>query len=98
MKIMTCPLNGPRNIAEFVCGREVKEMPDPATCSDETWAAHLFLEDNIAGEVTEWWMHVPTSYWFIVRRNTITEEILQTYTVDEFFGASTDAGAGKVAA
>jgi sarcosine oxidase subunit delta len=87
MKIMTCPLNGPRNISEFVCGREVKEMPDPLKCSDEAWAAHLFLEDNIAGEVIEWWMHAPTSYWFIARRNTITEEIIQTYTVEEFFGA-----------
>ena len=31
-------------------------------------------------------MHVPTSYWFIARRNTVTEEILETYTVDAFFG------------
>lgn len=98
MKIMNCPLNGPRNVSEFICGREVKEMPDPAACSDETWAAHLFLEDNIAGEVTEWWMHAPTSYWFIARRNTITEEMIETYTVDEFFGASTDAGVDKAAA
>ena len=93
MKIMNCPLNGPRNISEFVCGREVKETPDPATCSDEAWAAHLFLENNVAGEVVEWWLHAPTSYWFIVRRNTITEEIIQTYSVDEFFGAA-PAGAG----
>ena len=59
----------------------------PSTCSDETWAAHLFLEDNVAGDVCEWWMHAPTSYWFIARRNTITEEIIKTYTVEEFFGA-----------
>ena len=34
MKIMPCPLNGPRNISEFVCGGEVLDMPDPATGSD----------------------------------------------------------------
>ena len=98
MKIMTCPLNGPRNISEFICGREVKEMPDPSTCSDETWAAHLFLEDNIAGEVVEWWMHAPTSYWFIARRNTVTEDIVKTYTVEEFFGAAKEAGVERAAA
>ncbi len=99
MKIMNCPLNGPRNISEFICGREVKEMPDPSTCSNETWAAHLFMEDNIAGEVCEWWMHTPTSFWFIARRNSVTGEIVKTYTVEDFYGAaSTDAGVDKVAA
>ena len=29
MKILSCPLNGPRNIAEFIYGGQVKEMPDP---------------------------------------------------------------------
>ena len=86
MKIMNCPLNGPRNISEFIRGREVKEAPDPAMCSDQAWAAYLFLEDNVAGEVCEWWMHIPTSYWFIARRNTVTEEILETYSVEAFFG------------
>ena len=98
MKIMNCPLNGPRNISEFTCGREVKEMPDPLSCTDEAWAAHLFLEDNTAGEVVEWWMHAPTSYWFIARRNTVSEEIIQTYTVEEFFGAPTGASTEKEAA
>lgn len=98
MKIMTCPLNGPRNISEFVCGRVVREMPDPLSCSDEAWAAHLFLEDNVAGEVIEWWMHAPTSYWFVARRNTITEEIIQTYSVEEFFGTQTGMTADKEAA
>ncbi|MEM8951500.1 MAG: sarcosine oxidase subunit delta [Pseudomonadota bacterium] len=98
MKIMNCPLNGPRDISEFVRGREVKEMPDPSTCSDETWSAHLFTGDNADSEVCEWWMHAPTSYWFIARRNTIDEEIVKTYTVEDFFGASTDAGGEKAAA
>lgn len=91
MKLMTCPLNGPRNISEFVCAGDVKAMPDPAAASDAAWTEYLFLEDNIAGEVTEWWLHAPTNYWFIARRNTVTDEILETMTVDAYFSATTSA-------
>ena len=31
MKILTCPLNGPRPIQEFLFGGELREMPDTAT-------------------------------------------------------------------
>lgn len=84
MKILNCPLNGPRNISEFVWGGETRQMPDPATASDEQWTGYLFLEENIAGEITEWWLHVPTNYWFIARRNTLTDEIIETMTHDAF--------------
>lgn len=84
MKIMPCPLNGPRNISEFVCGGEVRTMPDPDTCSDADWADHVFIESNPAGEIFEWWLHAPTAYWFVARRDTVSEAILETYTVDEF--------------
>ena len=83
MKIMHCPLNGPRNITEFVCLGEVKEMPDPAA-SDLEWTSYLFLERNVAGVVDEWWLHAPTNFWFIARRNTITDEVLATMTVDQY--------------
>jgi sarcosine oxidase subunit delta len=85
MKIMNCPLNGPRNISEFVWAGEVKKTPDPATAPDAEWAEFLFLEENLAGEVLEWWLHAPTNFWFIARRNTVTDEILETMTVDAFF-------------
>jgi sarcosine oxidase delta subunit len=29
MKIMPCPLNGPRNISEFSYGGELRQMPAP---------------------------------------------------------------------
>jgi sarcosine oxidase, subunit delta len=84
MKIMHCPLNGPRNIAEFVCAGEVREVPDPATCSDAAWADHVFMHANLAGEVVEWWLHVPSAFWFIARRDTRTDDILETMTVPAF--------------
>ena len=84
MKIMNCPLNGPRSIAEFACGGEVRAMADPNACSDAKWADHVFMQDNPAGEVIEWWLHAPTAFWFIARRDTRTDEILETMTVREF--------------
>ena len=68
MKIMNCPLNGPRNISEFICAGDVVEEPDPNRCSDEEWAHYVFLHDNAAGVVQEWWCHVPTAFWFIAER------------------------------
>mgnify|MGYP001061468759 FL=1 len=87
MKLMPCPLNGPRNISEFVCRGEVTTVPD-RECSDREWSQYVFMENNIAGEVCEWWIHTPTAYWFIARRDTRSEKILQTYTVADFFSQS----------
>ena len=86
MKIMHCPLNGPRNIAEFLYGGTVGAAPDPATATDDEWAEHLFIENNTRGRVREWWYHIPTSYWFIAERDTATDEILRTYPAAELFG------------
>ena len=85
MKIMNCPLNGPRNISEFVWGGEVKPMPDPARATDLDWADYVFIENNAAGVVREWWCHVPTSFWFIAERNTVSDEIIRTYPASEVF-------------
>jgi len=85
MKIMNCPLNGPRNISEFVWGGEVKEMPTGPEVSPRDWAGYVFIENNIAGVVREWWCHVPTSFWFIAERNTVSDEIIRTYPASEVF-------------
>ena len=90
MKTMPCPLNGPRNITEFVCAGEVRVMPEPAAASDAEWADYVFMEANAAGIVREWWCHVPTSYWFIAERNTVTDEILRTYPASDVFTSRRD--------
>ncbi len=87
MKVMPCPLNGPRNISEFACGGEVAEMPEPGRTGDEDWADFIWMSNNTAGVVREWWCHVPTNYWFIAERNTVSDEILKTYPADEVFTA-----------
>ena len=85
MKIMPCPLNGPRNIQEFICAGPVEPHPDPNRCSDEEWTEFVWMEENLDGVVREWWCHVATSYWFIAERNTVSDEILATYPADRVF-------------
>lgn len=79
MKILTCPLNGPRNISEFTYGGEYKAMPDPASCTDAQWADYVFNSDNLAGVVVEWWLHNASSYWFLAERHTVTDQVLRTF-------------------
>jgi sarcosine oxidase subunit delta len=85
MKIMVCPLNGPRNISEFVYGGEVTEMPNPNNCSDAEWADYVFYSDNNIGVVREWWLHAATSFWFIADRHTGTDNVVRTYYASEIF-------------
>jgi len=85
MKIMVCPLSGPRNISEFTYGGECHEMPDPSGCSPSEWVEYVFFPDNKAGVVLEWWLHTATSYWFLAERNTITNRIIRTFPASEVF-------------
>jgi len=89
MKILTCPLNGPRNITEFQCRGAVRAMPDPEACDDAAWTDYVWNAENRLGVVREWWCHVPTGTWFIAERDTATDEILRTY-----FAAELDREAG----
>lgn len=84
MKILNCPLNGPRNISEFACGGEVSDMP-AADAGMREWAEYVFIEKNTRGIVREWWIHLPTSYWFIAERDTASNEVVRTYPANELY-------------
>lgn len=90
MKMMTCPLNGLRNINEFVYGGEVRKMPDPRACSDAEWADYVFYEDNGISVVKEWWLHSPSGYWFIAERHTASDSIVKSYDATELFSQRID--------
>jgi sarcosine oxidase subunit delta len=79
MKIMTCPLNGPRPVSEFVYWGAVRPMPDPAACDDATWADYVFNRDGAPGVKREWWCHTPSNTWFIAERDTAKDIVLRTY-------------------
>jgi len=83
MKIMTCPLNGPRNISEFVCYGDVKPPLSPDADAAACGRA-IYLEKNLAGLVHEWWIHVPSTFVFIAERDTRTDEIIRTMTVEAY--------------
>ena len=83
MKQLKCPLNGLRNISEFTYGGEFHVQPNANECSKDEWVEYVFFHDNHAGEVVEWWCHTASSYWFIARRNTITDTVIETMSVEE---------------
>ncbi|MFT5208356.1 MAG: sarcosine oxidase subunit delta [Flavobacterium sp.] len=83
MKLLTCPLNGPRNISEFSYGGEYHPMPDDQTSDAREWAEYVFFHDNKAGVVTEWWFHMASAYWFLAERNTVTDHIVRTFKASE---------------
>ena len=87
MKILNCPLNGPRNISEFICFGQVTEALAPDGTDNRQWADYVWLHDTPQGVVREWWCHAPSSYWFIAERNTVTDEIVKTYPASEIFAA-----------
>ena len=81
MKLIPCPLNGLRPAEEFVYGGELRESPDPATCSDTAWAHYVFNRSGVPGVKREWWCHTPSGYWFIVERDTLTDTVIASYEV-----------------
>ena len=83
MKLLECPLNGPRNITEFTYGGEYHPLPDDRSLDSRQWTEHVFFHDNIAGVVIEWWCHTASSNWFLAERNTITDEVIRTFPFSE---------------
>jgi len=83
MKLIPCPLNGLRNVDEFAYGGEVSAVPAP-DASDESWIQYIFARRNPAGFAREWWFHVPSAFWFILERDTVTGAVLRSYTVEQF--------------
>lgn len=79
MKILTCPINGPRPIQEFHYGGEVREAPEPDAVNDEQWADYVFHRAGEPGVKKEWWYHIASSVWFIAERDNVTDELVRTY-------------------
>jgi sarcosine oxidase subunit delta len=79
MKILTCPMNGPRNIDEFQSFGPVRDAADPDAMTDAEWARHLFRAENRKGVVVEWWRHVPSNFFFLAERDLVSNEIIRTY-------------------
>jgi sarcosine oxidase subunit delta len=82
MKIMVCPLNGPRPVIEFAYGGEVRVSPDPETCSDADWSAYVFNRSGSPRVKYEWWCHIASGYWLIALRDTARDVVLDTFSAE----------------
>jgi len=79
MKLMPCPINGPRPVSEFFYWGELRDMPAPETASDDAWAAYVFNRNGAPGVKREWWYHMASGVWFVAERDTLRDEVLRTY-------------------
>ena len=82
MKVMVCPLNGPRAISEFAYGGEVRHAPDPDTCTDAEWSSYVFHRSGSPGVKYEWWCHIASGFWFIAERDTLRDVVLATWPAE----------------
>lgn len=79
MKLLECPVNGLRPVAEFAYGGELRQMPDPSAAGDAQWADYVFNRNGAAGVKKEWWYHLASGVWFIAERDTASDRVLATY-------------------
>jgi sarcosine oxidase subunit delta len=79
MKLLVCPLNGPRAITEFAYGGAVRPMPDADSCSDAEWSDYVFNRAGSPGIKREWWCHIASGYWFIAERDTARDIVVGTF-------------------
>jgi sarcosine oxidase subunit delta len=79
MKLLDCPMNGPRNIEEFQYFGPLRDDLDPDAASDAQWAGHLFRAENRPGVIVEWWRHVPSNYFFLAERDIVSNRVLRTF-------------------
>lgn len=78
MKLVPCPLHGPRPMEEFVYGGELRPAGDAAVADDAAWGRHVFDRQGIPATRREWWYHLPSGTWFVAVRNTASGEFLET--------------------
>ena len=86
MKIIHCPVNGPRPLQEFYFGGQFRPLPDVAKegpLSDAQWADYVFNRDGAPGIQKEWWYHTPSGTWFIAERDIVSDIFLRTYLFEE---------------
>ncbi|MDA1189835.1 MAG: sarcosine oxidase subunit delta [Chloroflexi bacterium] len=76
--LINCPNCGDRGFIEFGFGGEAQSRPAP-DASDESWTSYVYRKGNHQGMQTEWWYHrFGCRLWFLVNRNTKTNEVVET--------------------
>jgi heterotetrameric sarcosine oxidase delta subunit len=81
--LVPCPNCGRRSVYEFRFGGEARQVP-ALDASQAEWQHYRFNRTNAAGVQTEWWFHQSgCRQWLQAVRNTVTNEVLETYLPGE---------------
>lgn len=82
---LTCPICGARDRREFYYQGDAIALQRPAPdASDDAWEDYVHLRDNPAGETRDLWQHEGgCGAWIVVRRNTITHEVLSSLLAED---------------
>ncbi len=86
MLLIKCPFCGPRPELEFSYGGEahIARPQDPMALDDEQWTKYLYIRGNPRGVHAERWRHINgCGRFFNARRNTVSDEFLETYLMGE---------------
>jgi len=85
--LLPCPNCGPRDVNEFVYAGEVAVRPrseQPSqTPSLKELTSYVYFRRNVAGIQREWWFHrFGCELWFQAERDTRTNEVVTTASVE----------------
>jgi methylglutamate dehydrogenase subunit B len=73
-----CPFCGERESAEFVVKGDAAPKR-PADLSEAAFVDYVYLRDNPAGKIQEYWYHAAgCRNWLVVTRDSKTHEILES--------------------
>lgn len=75
MRWITAPLLGRRPVTEFSISGILE--PEPETIDDREPGQWVFDRNSLPIVRTEWWFHPGSQFWFLVERNTMTDEITE---------------------
>lgn len=96
--ILRCPNCGDREVTDFGYGGEVVRRPGSRPSFRELNDYNYFRR-NIAGVQREWWFHRSgCRAWFVVERDTTTNEVLFTARPSEVTDAPSGVGTGEMGA
>jgi len=83
MKLIPCPINGLRPAQEFHYGGQLRELSNPESVDNDTWAEYVFNRRGEPGVKSEWWYHIPSATWFVAERDNQTDEFIRTYLFED---------------
>ena len=80
MQVFTCPFCGPRDEREFHFAGEAGALRPDTTgpVSDADWAEYVYMHRNDKGVAREVWMHLTCQEMFVMHRDTVSMEVLET--------------------